>query len=110
MSLQANEKVREAARLSPLFVDTEFVPTGMNFFTLYHPRISKIPTVLPYSPDQTFQQLQTRLSGIELPPPSTRSSISDYKIQANRKYIDGDELQIGPDYRLIEPKPRGTEL
>ena len=69
-------------RLSPLFVDTEFVPTDFPFFTLYNRRVSGIPGVLPYSPEQTFQQLQSKLTSSKLPSASFASSIKDYKIQA----------------------------
>jgi hypothetical protein len=98
--IQGSEK-QSANRLSPLFVDTEFVPTAFPFFTLYNRRVSDIPGVLPYSPEQTFQQLQAKLTSNKLPPSSFASSIKDYKIQAYRKNIDGDELELGPDGGII---------
>jgi hypothetical protein len=48
------EETQEENRLSPLFVDTEFVPAKLHYFTLCNP-ISPIPNVLPYlNDDVTF--------------------------------------------------------
>jgi L-asparagine transporter-like permease len=50
LMMQGRQK-QSMNKLSPLFVDTEFVPTGFPFFTLYNRRVSNIPGVLPYSPE-----------------------------------------------------------
>lgn len=50
---------------SPLFVDTEFVPAHMGYFTIFDPHVSKVPYVLPYSHDLvTSNELQEKVSKI----------------------------------------------
>ena len=50
---------------SPLFVDTEFVPSHMGYFTIFDPMVSKVPNVLPYSHDLvTSNELQEKVSKI----------------------------------------------
>jgi hypothetical protein len=100
LMMQGSEK-QSQSKMSPLYVDTEFVPTNFPFFTLYNRTVSDIPGVLPYSPEQTFQQLQSKLSSSKLPPASFASSIKDYKIQAYRKHILGDELELAPDGTIL---------
>lgn len=48
---------------SPLFVDTEFVPNHMGYFTIFDPSVSNVPNVLPYSHDLvTSNELQEKVS------------------------------------------------
>lgn len=50
---------------SPLFVDTEFVPSHMQYFTIFDPRVSQVPNVLPYPNDLvTSNELQEKISKI----------------------------------------------
>jgi hypothetical protein len=66
MNSPKNKKISERNHHSPLFVDTEFVPSDLHYFTLYNRKITDIPTVLPY-PDDEFKlhDLEAKISRIE---------------------------------------------
>lgn len=59
------KKISDSYRNSPLFVDTEFVPSHMRYFTIFDPRVSQVPNVLPYPHDLvTSNELQEKVSKI----------------------------------------------
>jgi len=72
----------------------------MPFFTLYKQGYN-IPSVLPYSPDKTFNDLQKILTTKKMPLIPNCIPIKDYKIQINRRYLDGDILVMGKECEII---------
>jgi hypothetical protein len=55
-------KADDRAKLSPLFVDTEFIPSAMHYFTPINRSISNIPFVLPYSDHSVLlDELQSKI-------------------------------------------------
>ena len=69
-------KGQEHSHLSPLFVDTEFVPNHMRYFTLFNRKVSPVPTVLPYENDSiSLKDLEEQVSSI-CSPRDNNTSIS----------------------------------
>lgn len=70
------KKAGEHSFLSPLFVDTEFVPNKLRYFTLFNRKVSNIPTVLPYENDSiSLKDLEEQVSSI-CSPRDNNTSIS----------------------------------
>lgn len=91
--------------LSPLFVDTEFVPAKLHYLTLFNLSASPVPTVLPYDGDEiSFGELEQKISRIvptslthilEGPEPSldnSLNSVREFKFKAGKHRIDGEEI------------------
>lgn len=97
--------------LSPLFVDTEFVPNGMRYFTLYNRKVSPLPTVLPYENDSiSLKDLEEQISSICSPRDNNTSislesslnlthhdSVKGLKYRSCKKKIDGEEIEANED-------------
>ena len=104
-------KAQDRSFLSPLFVDTEFVPNKMRYFTLFNRQVTNVPTVLPYENDSiSLKDLEEQVSSICSPRDNNTSislssslnltkhdSVKGLKYRSCKKKLDGEEIEANED-------------